>query len=258
MGKIERITLNLFNEPRMIRIYLPDDLSIAYPVLYMHDGHNLFDVKASYGGVIWNVHETLSKIEAELNKSFIVVGIDCHSLNRLDEYSPWINYDLLRLFPEGQVSKAGGLGNEYLKWIVEELKPYIDNHYPTLIDESYLAGSSMGGFISLYGGYLYPDVFKGVGCFSSAFWFEKPKMIDFIKNYHNPNLIIYLDVGTNESDNDKMSSIYLNDTIEIADLIKSFGTKHLKLLIDEGAQHHELAWQKRFPNFVKWLIKTKN
>lgn len=255
MGKIENITLMVFNEPRLIRIYIPSDETKSYPVIYMHDGHNLFDPASSYGGVIWDVQGALDEIEKATNKSFIIVGIDCHPKNRLDEYSPWVNNQLDQLFPEGGIKVAGGKGNDYLKWIVYELKPYIDNHYHTLTSESFLAGSSMGGLISLYGGLLYPQVFKGVGCFSSAFWFAKSELEQFIVQNHRKSLNVYLDVGTMESNNETMRKYYLNDTQDIASLLKRLGTEKLKLTIDEGGKHHELAWQKRFPDFIMWLFK---
>ena len=139
MGKIERFTVEIRGEPRIIRVYLPNDLNKRYPVLYMHDGHNLFDIEASYGKAVWDVHTTLDAIETQYQKNIIVVGIDCHPQKRCTEYSPWErkNNPLVK-------DDLGGGGEEYVNWIVTTLKPLIDERYPTLPDETSLAGSSMG------------------------------------------------------------------------------------------------------------------
>lgn len=250
MGKIERFTVEIRGEPRIIRVYLPNDLNKRYPVLYMHDGHNLFDIEASYGKAVWDVHTTLDAIETQYQKNIIVVGIDCHPQKRCTEYSPWErkNNPLVK-------DDLGGGGEEYVNWIVTTLKPLIDERYPTLPDETSLAGSSMGGLISLYAGYRYPKIFKAVGCFSSAFWFSSKEIFAFVKKNHVPEIRVYLDAGKKESNKLFYRIRYANDTIRMGKLLRKLGTTDLKVEIDKNGIHHESAWRKRFTLFIRWLLK---
>ena len=174
----------------MIREYLPNDydknLNKHYKVMYMHDGHNLFYKETSAYGGIWDIQSAMNKSEANGNDGVIVVGIDCNSENiegRLNEYSPWVNNNLKELTPGMGIYKAGGEGKLYGEFLVNSLKPFIDNKYRTLKtkENTFIAGSSMGGFISLYIGYKYPEVFSVIGAFSTAIWFSKENLMKFIK-----------------------------------------------------------------------------
>ena len=216
----------------------------------MHDGHNLFDIEASYGKAVWDVHTTLDAIETQYQKNIIVVGIDCHPQKRCTEYSPWErkNNPLVK-------DDLGGGGEEYVNWIVTTLKPLIDERYPTLPDETSLAGSSMGGLISLYAGYRYPKIFKAVGCFSSAFWFSSKEIFAFVKKNHVPKIRVYLDAGKKESNKLFYRIRYANDTIRMGKLLRKLGTTDLKVEIDKNGIHHESAWRKRFTLFIMWLLK---
>ena len=143
---------------RRIWVYLPKDYSISrksYPVLYMHDGQNLFENATSYAGE-WGIDETMDAFK----NACIVVGIDNGGVLRMNEYNP-------------NTSQFGkGEGRSYLAFIVENLKPFIDKTYRTLADSrhTYMAGSSMGGLISFYAGLYYPHVFGALGIFSPSFW----------------------------------------------------------------------------------------
>ena len=126
------------NRERRVWMYLPPNYKSAnksFPVIYMHDGQNLFDTSTSYSGE-WSVDETLNRLYKDGNASFIVVAIDNGKDKRLDEYSPWKNQKY-----------GGGEGDAYLEFIVKTLKPYIDANYKTLKDKENTAiiGSSMGG-----------------------------------------------------------------------------------------------------------------
>ncbi|MFN2396927.1 MAG: alpha/beta hydrolase-fold protein, partial [Bacteroidales bacterium] len=130
---------------RRIWIYLPPDYDQTqknYPVIYMHDGQNLFDVETSFMGE-WEVDETLNDLAARGYNVPIVVGIDNGGNHRANEYLPYFFSNL----------NAGGEGDEYMEFIVETLKPFIDNEYRTLPDRENtgIIGSSLGGVISLYG-----------------------------------------------------------------------------------------------------------
>ena len=170
----EEFEIPQLNRKRRIWVYLPPDYEKTnehYPVLFMHDGQNLFDNVTSFSGE-WNVDETLDRIYNDLGFKLIVVGIDNGGKYRLNEYSPWDNpkYDK-------------GAGKDYADFIVNTLKPEIDKSFRTLSDRRNTAvmGSSMGGLISHYMGLQYPDVFSKVGVFSPAFWYA-PQIFEFAKS----------------------------------------------------------------------------
>ena len=135
-----------FEEERTLHIYLPDDYQTSgrrYPVMYMYDGHNLFyDEDATYG-VSWGLKDYFDRHQSEI----IVVGIECnHESNyRLWEFSP---YD----FSDPHWGEIKGLGKALMEWVVTQLKPMIDDAYPTLPDRAHTAigGSSMGGLMAIY------------------------------------------------------------------------------------------------------------
>ncbi len=148
---------------RRIWLYLPTGYFTSgkkYSVLYMHDGQNLFDEATSYAGE-WGVDDFLDSIFSSGKKEVLVVGVDNGLQKRMTEYNPY-NFDK---FGKGE-------GNQYVDFLVKDLKPYIDKHYRTLPDKqnTYIAGSSMGGLISLYAVLKYPGKFGGAGIFSPSFW----------------------------------------------------------------------------------------
>lgn len=238
---------------RSIRIYLPpdyDDTNKHFPVLYMHDGQNLFDEATSFVGE-WKVDETLEKLYSEnIMNGIIVVGIDNHPSRRLHEYSPWYNTQ----------RDAGAEGAAYLEFIVNTLKPWIDSNYRTLPEPEHtgIAGSSMGGLISLYAGCKYPYIFSRLGIFSPAFWFAKDQLVEFINKYPlMKQSRLYIDVGTEEGNDLQQRKAYLNDAKDIYKLLIEHGLPedNAKLIIDEGARHHEGSWARRFPAAMIWLWK---
>ena len=268
MYNIENFEIEIteLNRNRMVRVYLPSNYSEndknKYPVLYMHDGHNLFYNETSTYGDIWNAHEIAEEFLKNTGKGLIIVGVDCSMTGeRFDEYSPWINENLKEFIPSRGEQCAGGKGDKYAKFLVETLKPLIDSKYRTMPnrENTFIAGSSMGGFISLYTAIKYSQIFSKVGSFSTAAWFKKDELFKFIKENYKLDLSVYLDIGTKETSDNENSSfndIYLNDTIELNDLFISLNqpNEKIKLIIDEGATHSEKAWERRFPEFIKFIL----
>ncbi|MDF2822411.1 MAG: carbohydrate esterase [Clostridiales bacterium] len=266
MGKIirENSFMKELNRDGQIRIYLPKNYSISdkhYPVIYMHDGQNLFDVEDSSFGNIWNAHGVLSYFEsAEIPKEYIIVGID-NGKERYNEYSPW-EYE--NLYEEITISKAfpekvGGKGSLYGDYIVNTLKPYIDNKYRTLKDQknTWIMGSSMGALISLFIGLRFPELFGKIGAISPAVWFAEKSLLEYC-NKPLRNQKIYMDIGTEESSGVNVSNfpeIYLTGAIKLSKIIeKNIDDKNnMKFVIDEGAEHNEKAWKKRLPSIIEWL-----
>ena len=162
---LEPFTIPTLNRERTVRLYLPPDYSQAssqqrYPVLYMHDGQNLFDSATAFAGE-WGVDETLNLLHAEGWLQLIVVGIDNGGVHRMREYSGW---------DHPRFGKAEGA--EYLAFIRDNVKPYIDSHYRTLAEAQHtgIMGSSMGGLISHYALFNEPGVFGLAGIFSPSYW----------------------------------------------------------------------------------------
>src|SRR5258708_1851693 len=145
-----------------------------------------------------------------------------------------------------------GEGDEYVDFLVKNLKPFIDKNYHTLKDKShtFIAGSSMGGIISMYAVLKYPDVFGGAGVFSPAFWVG-PKIFDDIKDKGNKvNSLIYFYAGNKESDQMVPDMVKAhNEMMKVSKPVTNFVS-----VVDGEAQHNEAAWRKWFPHFYLWLI----
>ncbi len=226
---------------RRVWIYLPAGYATAkkrYPVIYMHDGQNLFDeYNSGYGE--WGVDEILDKVSPR--KECIVVGIDHGGSERIAEYDP---YD----------SKyAKGRGVDYTGFLVKTLKPYIDSHYKTKTGAKYttIAGSSMGGLISMYAALKYPDVFGNAGIFSPAFWIS-PEIYEFAKQTDlNKKSRFYFVCG------DAESSLMVNDMKKMDDIMLQKGIKpaNAPVTVIKGASHNEKQWRDDFPDFYNWLLR---
>ncbi|MCX7771962.1 MAG: alpha/beta hydrolase-fold protein [Clostridia bacterium] len=243
---------------RTIRVYTPlsyEASTKSYPVLYMHDAQNLFDPRTSYIGKAWQISETLDELKLDI----LVIGVDHgEGEKRYDELCPWINRELQIQRPSAITRDVGGKGDQYLDFLVNALKPYVDKHYRTLPDAGHTAisGSSMGGLISLYCGIKRPDVYSRIAAFSSALRFSQKEFIDFIKGADVSAIKkIYMDIGTKEGDTPQLFDLYINTNQEAYDVLKEkLPADRLKFIIDEGAVHNEEAWARRFPHMIKWLL----
>lgn len=225
---------------RRVWIYLPQSYSTSkkkYPVLYMQDGQNVFDEATSAYGE-WGVDEALDTFGPQ-HKEIIVVAIDNGGEKRLNEYSP---YDM------EQYGK--GEGDQYVDFLVQTLKPYIDKHYRTKKDEknTFIAGSSMGGLISFYAILKYPKVFGGAGIFSPAFWITpqlkhiNPEQAKKVKGK------IYFYAGREESEN------MVSDMLNVFEQMRQHSKAKIKTVIRAEGKHNEPTWRSEFPVFYKWLI----
>jgi predicted alpha/beta superfamily hydrolase len=250
-----QVTITPLNRTRMVRVYLPnhyyDNTDKRYPVLYMHDGQNLYkDEDAGYG-MSWGISDYLDKSDLEL----IVVGIDCNEGHkRLDEYSPWSSSEMRTIFAP-ELDGIGGEGESYIEYMVHELKPMIDEKYRTITDETSMAGSSMGGLISTYAACKYPNIFKRVASVSSAYWFTQDEIEQLIQKSELSDIEkFYLDVGTNESSGTIDSKRYVESSEAIYTLLNK-KIKDVKFVIAEGAVHNELAWRDRVPAIFDYLFK---
>lgn len=263
---IENFAMPQLGRVRTIRVYLPegyDESDKNYPVIYMNDGQNLFDSAASFGGDSWEVPDAVDQYFADRD-GVIVVGIDngaeFKGLCRMYEYSPWKMDQNFKLPDwDESVSLSGGEGDKYLDFIVDTLKPYIDDKYKTKTDRenTVIAGSSMGGFISMYGVLKRPDVFSMAGVFSPAFWFNKDEMFAFLNNVElNDSVKIYMDMGTKESSSSGVDfeRIYLDGSDQANSILETKSNITLKYVTEEDALHTESAWARRYPDMLKFLF----
>ena len=172
---------------RRIWVYLPpgyDTTDLRYPVLYMHDGQNLFDPRSSYCGE-WGVDKALDALfRKNKTKGAITVGVDNGGLERWNEYSPWGGAD-----GTGRCN-----GDKYARFIVDELKPLIDNQFRTLPgrENTGVAGSSLGAIISFYISLKHPGVFSRAGLFSPSFWFARTEAAELLKKPVSGRVFAYI------------------------------------------------------------------
>ncbi|MBI9008513.1 MAG: alpha/beta hydrolase [Tenericutes bacterium] len=256
---IERINIEKLNMKgcQYIQVYLPEGYyssSRNFDVIYMHDGHNLFDINTSAFGMVWGIDKILGKREKEKKKTYIIIGIECPSMERYSIYSPW-NCSFKNDYSVSLYDNLGGKGKEYAEWIIEKLIPMVENRYRTS-NQRYMAGSSMGGITTLYTGITYSNIFKGIGLFSPAIWFSKPEMIEFVKSFTKMNASIYLDIGCKETSNEDIKNfkeIYLEDAREMKELLVQKELKNMKYFEDSEGQHNELFWSKRFNYFLDFI-----
>ncbi len=244
----EKISIEPLTGHRKRRLYisLPDDMEDdrRYPVLYMFDGHNVFyDEDATYGKS-WGMKEYLEASDAQL----IVVAVECnHKGNgRLHEYSP---------FPgtfHGEHLK--GLGPVYMDWLVNVLKPQIDEKLPTRPERgyTYIAGSSMGGLMTLYALTAYNHVFSRGAALSPSLWLYTGKIKNMIRNADiDEDTWLYMDYGTEELANHEAPKMIEAFSKVYAELLKKGVMASARIV--PGGTHSEASWERAIPAFMHTL-----
>jgi len=209
-------------------VWLPagydDNPSKKYPVIYMHDGQNLIDPKTSFAGKDWQVDETVTKLIGENKiKEIIVAGI-YNTNDRLEEYS--------------DTEK----GEKYQKFMIEELKPFVDSKYRTLTDNKNTAilGSSMGGLASFLIAWKHPEVFSMAGCLSSSFYYNDDKVFKMIDEYKGTRQQIKFYIDHGEDGLIRGQKMFC----KLTKLGYIIGTD-LDYFYARGAEHNENEWAKR-------------
>lgn len=259
---------------RDITVWMPEDYSPAkkYAVLYMHDGQMLFDKNTSWNKQSWNVDSVAEAVQNdEHTRPFIVVGIDNHPTGRLYDYMPRKALDYI---PAGDTLLAKYdikefIADKYLKFIVTELKPFIDKNYSTLtdVDNTFIMGSSMGGLISLYAICEYPEIFGGAGCISTHSPMvlngskeEAPVWAKALRDYLNDYLpetnsrLIYMDRGDKTIDEFYIPFQPLIDNIFTE---KGWDKEHFSTQVFPGHAHDENSWESRLHIPLTFLIKKR-
>lgn len=224
---------------KKIWLYLPEDYATStkkFPVIYMHDGQNLFDTKTAYAGE-WRIDETLDSLKADV----IVIGIEHGNEKRIEELTPYVHEQ-----------HGGGNANAYLDFIVATLKPYVDSHYRTKTGKynTAIGGSSLGGLVSYYAVLHYPKVFGKALIFSPAFWIN-PEVYTLSENTEKLKSKLYFMCGGNESET------MVADMERMIDLVNTTRCSCLHLtrtkVVPEG-KHNEKLWSKEFAKAYLWLF----
>ncbi len=252
----ERVWSPQLRNRRDILVHLPPSYGEAqrrYPVVYMHDGQNLFDEYKSFSGE-WRVDETMQRLSGAHIEA-IIVGIPNMEKERLAEYSP---FDDPRHGP--------GRGDSYLAFVTETVKPLIDRDFRTLSDRHHTAimGSSMGGLISLYGFFRRPDVFGLAGVMSPSFWYANRKIYEYVEEAAFAPGKIYMDVGTREYGGSvtekaarRQSRRHYAAVRRMKRVLvkKGYRLRHQLLVVEEvGAGHNEPSWARRLPLALQFLL----
>ena len=232
---------------RRVYLYLPAgyerEKDKRYPVLYMFDGHNVFfDSDATYGKS-WGMKDYMQRSK----KQMIIVAVECNHIGnkRLVEYSP-MRYE------NPYMGKINGKGNVYMQWLVNTLKPYIDANYRTMPEREHtsIAGSSMGGLMSLYAVTAYNHVFGKAACLSPSLWVDYGQVLELVGKAHiRPDTVIYMDYGSVELANHFGMLEMLTGVSHMLMAKKVFTT----LRIVPNGDHCEASWETQIPVFMECL-----
>ena len=246
---------------RQVEVWLPpgyDSNSDApYPVLYMHDGQNVFNPETSYTGIAWEADRSVIRLmEEEISGPVIVVAV-WNTPNRLGEYMPQKPVEQAGMVSYFEERTGNTLvSDNYLKFLVEDVKPFIDATYRTKGDagSTYIMGASMGGLISLYAIARYPEVFGAAGCVSTHWPIGDGMLVDwFAENLPAPgNHRIYFDFGTEGLDSEYEVFQNRMDSLLVAKGFREgidFTTRKF-----EGHDHNETAWRVRLDLPMRFLL----
>ena len=237
------------DEPRSAYVYVPDafeeDPEARYPVLYMFDGHNVFfDEDATYGKS-WGMADFVNETQLPL----IIAAVECNRSpdnGRLREYSPFT-------FHAPELGRIQGRGRTTMEWMVNTFKPYIDAEFPTLPDRAhtFIAGSSMGGLMSLYAVTAYNRVFSRAAALSPSVWFATERLDRLLRTAPlEPDTVVYMDYGSRELPaHDNMRRQFSR----VAARLLERGVL-LNCRIVPGGEHNEASWQRQIPFFMDTLL----
>ena len=237
------------DEPRNLYVYLPDfaeeNPEQRFPVLYMFDGHNVFfDEDATYGKS-WGMQEFAEDSALPL----IIAAVECtHDPNngRLSEYSPFT-------FSEEGLGRIKGRGRQTMEWMIHSFKPMIDKKYPTLPDRehSFIAGSSMGGLMSLYAVTEYNAVFSRAAALSPSIWAASGRLDRMLRDAETgPGTVVYMDYGENELSN---HPDMIRRFSRVASILMERGVLLNCRIVPDG-DHCEASWERQIPFFMDTLF----
>lgn len=251
----KNFTSKVLGGERRVTVWLPpqyqDSDALRFPVAYFLDGQNVFDSARAAYGMEWRADEAATELSNSFN-SLIIVAID-NSPERMNEYTP-----VPHTVNERQV---GGKADDHLRFLCEELKPWIDSQFPTRTEPEYttIAGSSLGGLFVLHAVTNRSDIFgNGIAMSPSLFWGEAAA-VNRVKSWSPPAgvsapLRLWIDMGTNEGKSDGGRKQLVDSVRELESILRTRGGESLQvhLVIAEDAQHNEEAWSKRLPDALRF------
>ncbi len=236
---------------RDVVLYLPpsydENPTKRYPLVFMHDGQNLFEPALTFGGVAWEIDAAMDTLVGTSGIEEAIIAGVYNTQDRIYEYTPTRDaaYD------------DGGGGGLYMRFLIEELKPMLDSTYRTDGGRAGLAGSSLGGLVSLYGCWGHPEAFDRCGVFSPSLWWDDNSLETAISSDPatpaTKPLTIYLDSGDSGQSMDGMV-----DTAAMRDILVGKGFTlgaDLHYVLGAGDAHNETAWAARAPNALHRLLQ---
>ncbi len=254
--RIHEFESRIFRNHRFIRVWLPpgyDEPSAQgrrYPVLYLNDGQNLFEPATSFTGVEWQVDETADRLIREgVIAPMIVVGIDNGAKDRFREYMPHRSLQPMMLRVQGR---------RYPEFLIKEVMPFIARSYrvATGPDNTGLGGSSLGALIALYTVLAWPGVIGRLLLESPSLWASNRQLIRECRARKGWPARIFLGTGTAEAGRADRNQSVVDDVRELAGILRRAGLddSRLRIVIEDGATHHESAWARRFPEALAFLF----
>jgi enterochelin esterase-like enzyme len=250
--KHEQFPSRFLRNQRDLIVYLPPGYDAQplrrFPVLYLHDGQNLFDGTTSFiPGMDWHVGQTADRwIQEGRVEPLIIVGIYNAGKQRLGEYTPTRAPKL-----------GGGSANRYAKFLLEEVRPFVHNQYRVQdgAENTGIGGSSLGGLVSLYLGLRQPRMFGKIAALSPSVWWNERVILRFASTASvKPLPRIWLDIGTREGPR------IVDDVERFRDILLGKGwqlDQNLHYRRVEGAEHNEAAWAQRVGPFLQFLFPAR-
>ncbi len=241
----KNISSNKQDAKRDLIIYLPPDYNKnkikRYPVLYIHNGENIFDKSTAQNNEEWHADEIVQSLilQKKIN-DIIIVGIN--SKNETADYTPYTDK-----------KKGGGKGNEYIQFIINTIKPFIDNTYRTKKDtlNTGICGYAHGGLISLYAVFKYPDIFSMAGVMSPSLYWADKKILTLIKKNKKLNIKLWIDVDKKEDKN----ILHLTRTLQNILKLKGYKEKEDFIYLQyKKTNHSTKTWSERFPMLLKFFF----
>jgi predicted alpha/beta superfamily hydrolase len=254
--RLHEFRSRIFRNTRFLRVWLPpgyDDPSNAghrYPVFYLNDGQNLFESISSFNGTEWQVDETADRLIREgVVPPMIMVGIDNSGRSRAREYMPHRSLQPVMVRVQG---------SRYPDFLTRDVMPFMERNYriATGMENTGLGGSSLGALISLYTAAARPGLIGHLLLESPSLWASNRQMIKESRGVNQWPGRIFLATGTAEASRPERDRSMVDDVRELAAIFRRAGLddSRLKLVVDEGATHHESCWARRFPDALAFLF----